>query len=321
MNKINRQIGILVLAALAGSTLISCGDDTYQYRVLGDTTEQVWHGWNRYQIKPADSLAAYGYKLISNTAYYFGPKGIVAHQSNGMNCQNCHVEAGTIPWGNNYSAVASTYPKFRDRSGKVESIEKRVNDCFERSLNGKAIDTDSREMRAIIAYMHWLGDAVPKGKKPKGSGIMDLPLLKRAADPDKGQVIYEAQCRSCHGAEGQGMANPEGYGYTYPPLWGINSYNDGAGLYRLSRLAGYVKNNMPFQQATYLKPTLTDEEAWDVAAFINTQPRPSMDISHDWPDISKKPFDHPFGPYSDTFSERQHKLGPFGAIKDGYNKK
>jgi thiosulfate dehydrogenase len=96
-----------------------------------DTTEQIWYGWNHYQLKETDSLELYGYHLIANTAYYLGPKGKVKPISNGMNCQNCHLEAGIIPWGNNYGAVASTYPKFRERRGAMESMEKRVNDCIE----------------------------------------------------------------------------------------------------------------------------------------------------------------------------------------------
>ena len=68
--------------------------------------------------------------------------------------------------------------------------------------------------------------------------------------------------------------------------------------------------------ATYERSQLTDEEAWDVAACINSQPRPPVDVSRDWPNIAGKPFDHPFGPYTDPFSEQQHKYGPFKPIKD-----
>ena len=99
------------------------------------------------------------------------------------------------------------------------------------------------------------------------------------------------------------------------------SYNQGAGLFRMSRLAGYVKANMPFG-ATYDNPQLTDEEAWDVAAYINAQPRPEHPfLATDWPDISKKPYDHPFGPYRDSFPEAQHKYGPFRPIVAFYKKK
>ncbi len=259
-------------------------------------------------------MIIYGEDLISNTSKYLGPKGTVLQITNGMNCQNCHLQSGKLEWGNNYSAVASTYPKFRDRSGTIESIPTRVNDCFERSLNGKAIDTAGKEMQAIVAYIKWLGKDVEKGEKPAGAGIRELTYLNRAADPAKGKTVYLAKCQSCHGQNGEGASDPNGYGFAYPPLWGEHSYNTGAGLFRLSRFAGYVKDNMPFNLATHSNPALTDEEAWDVAAFVNSQPRPQKDISHDWPDISKKPFDHPFGPYADGFDEAQHKFGPFPPI-------
>lgn len=285
-----------------------------------DTTEHLWRGWNKYQIPESDTLARYGRALIENTSFYLGPKGTIAKLSNGMNCQNCHLDGGTVPWGNNYGAVVATYPQFRGRSGGIETIVKRVNDCFQRSLNGTALDSNSREMKAILAYMHWLGSDVPKKHKPKGSGIMDLPLLNRAADPQQGKRVYENKCQRCHGSDGQGQKNPEGYGYIYPPLWGPNSYNTAAGLFRISRFAGFVKNNMPFGEVEYHNPLLRDEEAWDVAAFVNSQPRPSKMFKEDWPDISLKPFDHPFGPYADSFNETQHKYGPFQPIKEAKEK-
>lgn len=264
-------------------------------------------------------MVIYGQDLIANTSVYLGPDGSVDHISNGMNCQNCHLDAGTKPWGNNYGAVASTYPKYRERSGTIESIPKRVNDCFERSLNGKAIDTAGYEMKSIIAYIQWLGRNVKKGEKPKGAGISDLPYLDRAASPAKGQIIYIEKCQSCHAANGEGLKQPDKVSYTYPPLWGGHSYNTGAGLFRLSRFAGYVKDNMPFNQASHGAPVLTDEEAWDVAAFVNSQYRPNADMKKDWPNISAKPIDHPFGPYSDGFTEAQHKYGPFKQIVEKRN--
>lgn len=255
----------------------------------------------------------YGRAIIRNTAYYFGPEGKIEKLGNGMNCQNCHIEAGTKLFGNNYAAVASTYPKFRDRSGTKETIFKRVSDCFERSLNGKAPDSSGKEMQAILAYIKWVGSNVAKNEKPEGSGIKQLAYLDRAADPEQGKIIYKEKCVKCHNADGQGQVNTENGLYKYPPLWGKHSYNIGAGLYRLSRLAGYVKYNMP-QGATFEEPQLSDEEAWDVAAFVNSQERPGMDISRDWPNIAAKPIDHPFGPYADKFSEQQHKYGPYAEM-------
>lgn len=252
----------------------------------------------------------YGQNLIRETARYLGPKGSVLQITNGMNCQNCHLQAGTRPLGNNYSATAANYPKFRARSNSAETLNKRVSDCFERSLNGAAPDSNSKEMTAIKAYIEWLGSEVPSHEKPNGSGLRKPAYLSRAADPAKGAKVYTQQCQSCHGANGEGVKDPEGIVFTFPPLWGPQSYNDAAGLYRLSNFAGYVKYNMPFG-VDYNSPLLTDEEAWDVAAFINSQPRPHKDQSADWKDIQKKPIDFPFGPYADAFSAEQHKYGPF----------
>jgi thiosulfate dehydrogenase len=277
--------------------------------------EGIWSApdWNTVSQESNEADIRYGRELIVNTAEYLGPNGSVKKMSNGMNCQNCHLQAGTAPLGNNYAAVASTYPKIRARSGQLEDIPKRINDCFERSLNGQSLEADSKEMRAIVAYMEWLGKDVPKGDSPKGAGIYELAYLERAADPVRGKTVYAQQCQSCHMEQGQGIAKADNKGYIYPPLWGENSYNQGAGLFRMSRFAGFVKSNMPLG-ATYEKPILTDEQAWDVAAYVNSLERPTKDFSKDWPDISKKPIDHPFGPFADSFAEMQHKYGPFQQI-------
>jgi thiosulfate dehydrogenase len=142
---------------------------------------------------------------------------------------------------------------------------------------------------------------------------MELDYLARAADPEKGKIVFGGHCARCHGNNGQGLANADGTGYEFPPLWGPNSYNDGAGLYRLSRFAGYVYNNMP-NTVNWHNPEISQEQAWDVAAYVNSQPRPKKNLTGDWPDIAGKPVDHPFGPYADPYPEVQHKYGPFGEI-------
>lgn len=276
-------------------------------------------GWSAPELTsvPNDAQGAeilFGRELIVHTSEYLGPKGKLKHISNGMNCQNCHLDGGTRLYGNNYSAVASTYPKFRARSGRVETIEKRVNDCIERSLNGKALSDSSREMKAIVAYIKWVGATVPKKETPKGAGLAEVMFIDSPADPTKGNALYVQRCAVCHGRSGEGLINPQGTAWVYPPLWGERSYNDGAGLYRLSRFAGFIKANMPFG-ATYTQPILTDEECWHLAAYVNSLPRPKKMVPEDWPDITKKPIDHPFGPYHDGFSEQQHKYGPFKAIE------
>jgi thiosulfate dehydrogenase len=320
----NLILGFLAIL-MAGSTMAIYSDFMTDEQRLAEKRNKLWPKFDKQQIWKAPEmflaesddkaeLIVYGRDLITHTQDYFGESGLLHPGSiNGLNCQSCHLESGTKPFGNNYSAVASTYPQMRARSGSLETIPKRINDCFQRSLNGEALDSTSREMRAIVAYMEWLGLGVPKGEKPKGAGLVEVPFLNRAADPVEGKVVYDQKCLSCHGADGNGLPMPDSP-RNYPPLWGPNSYNEAAGLFRLSRFAGYVKANMPFG-ANFQNPQLTDEEAWDVAAFVNSQPRPKHPfLQTDWPKIEKKPFDHPFGPYADTFPELQHKFGPFGPI-------
>jgi thiosulfate dehydrogenase len=339
VNSLLLSVGGILVVVLAMIVMIYWGDDMAEEdfessgsdRALIDSAAPVNHPsldessdlWVAADIANAPegkkAQLEYGKELIVNTAKYFGPRGSVAHLTNGMNCQNCHLNAGTQPYGNNYGSVASTYPKYRGRSGAIEDIYKRVADCFERSLNGVAPKVGSKEMEAIVSYINYVGSNVKKGDKAKGSGIYELALLDRAADPAKGKILYAAKCVSCHQADGSGMMNADGVSYQYPPMWGDHSYNHGAGLYRLSRFAGYIKANMPLG-ATYKAPLLSDEEAWDLAAFVNSMPRPSKDLSKDWPKIEEKNFDHPFGPFADAFSEEQHKFGPFKPIKAAQKK-
>ncbi len=283
--------------------------------------DSFWVAKDFSNISDSAQLAQleYGKDLIAHTAKFLGPHGSVARITNGMNCQNCHLDAGTKAWGNNYGAVFSTYPKYRARSGKEEDIFKRINDCVERSLNGKALEINSKEMQAIKTYIEYIGSDVKKGKEAKASGIYKLGFLNRPVNPETGKAIYATKCASCHQANGQGVLAEDKKEYTYPPLWGNNSYNDGAGLYSISRFAGYIKFNMP-QGATYQNPQLTDEEAWDIAAYVNSQDRPKKDLSNDWPNIAEKPAGYPFGPFADSFNTAQHKYGPYQPIAD-FNKK
>jgi thiosulfate dehydrogenase len=255
----------------------------------------------------------YGRELIAHTAKYFGPKGKIAKLSNGMNCQNCHLEAGTKLFANNYSVFYVNYPKQGARSGKTDQVTDRISDCFQRSLAGKMPSKNSKEIKAMIKYFAWLGAGTRRGEKLKGTATEKLPYLNRPADPKKGLLVYQQKCKSCHGADGAGQMAADQLTYLYPPLWGKNSYSDAAGMYRLSNFAGFVKNNMPFG-ADFHNPQLSNEEAWDVAAYVNTRPRPHRDQRKDYPDLSKKPIDAPYKPYPDKFPESQHKFGPFKPI-------
>ncbi len=310
-----------MISATSFIIFFSCNNEAPKQKAIEtkkDTTaaKPAWVAPDTNSIAATEqgNLIRYGRDLIANTANYFGPQGSVAHLSNGMNCQNCHIDAGAKLYGNCFSAVASTYPTFRPRSGKIESIEFRINDCMQRSLNGKKIDTLSKEMKAMVAYLKWIGKDVAKGVKPTGAGSEELPFMDRAADPEKGKIVYTTKCQTCHQKNGEGLLKSDGLSYQYPPLWGSDSYNVGAGLYRLTKFSGFVKNCMPFG-ATHQNPQLSNDEAWDVAAFVNSQPRPQKSFPQDWPKLETKSIDFPYPPYSDSFTERQHKYGPFGPIK------
>lgn len=306
--------GVIPMNALDSQNIAAAGSSFKSIK-----NQSMWTPPDTASI-PGDTQGAlirYGRELISHTSVYLGPKGKVRQMSNGLNCQNCHLKAGTVPFGNNYARVATSYPKRRNRSGKVEGFEERVNGCFERSLNGQRLAPDSKEMQAMVAYLKWVGKDVEKGESLPGFGLVELTPLDRPADPQKGKLVYDSYCARCHGADGEGQLAESGLEWTYPPLYGADSYNVGAGLYRISKFASYVKANMPYG-VTFENPFLTDEEAWDVAAYVNSMPRPDKDLSADWPDISKKPVDHPFGPYADSFTEEQHKYGPYTPIKAAY---
>jgi thiosulfate dehydrogenase len=201
----------------------------------------------------------------------------------------------------------------------TERLEKRIADCFERSMNGIAPAEDSREMVAIVAYLRWLNDVTSSPDQREVQATNNLPFLDRPADLFRGKRVYSTNCATCHGSRGGGRLASGQMSYIYPPLWGKHSYNIGAGMYRLSNLARFIKNNMPLG-ASRTSPILSDADAWDVAAFIASQTRPAFDNAADWPNIAEKPIDHPFGPFADPFSESEHKYGPFKPIESFYTR-
>lgn len=197
---------------------------------------------------------------------------------NGLNCTSCHLAGGTTANASPWVGIWGVFPEYRSRSGKVISLQQRVNDCFERSMNGKALAYDSIEMNNILAYMQWLSSGVPTGSSAKGRGFGPVDQ-KLVANDVHGKEIYAAKCASCHGATGAGINNPDG-SYVFPPVWGDASFNDGAGMARTYTAAAFVKYNMPLGQGR----TLSDQEALDVAAFFTHQPRPVYAQKvKDWP--------------------------------------
>lgn len=265
----------------------------------------------------------YGRNLIARTAEYLGPEGRVnKYAKNRMNCQNCHLDAGSKIYGNHFLKSHSIYPMYRPREGRVLTLADRVNNCIVRNLSGVPIPYNSREMRAILAYIRWLGTGTKVDDIDSDTRLGPITLMKRAASPNRGKFVFEKHCVSCHGVSGQGKSTPDGKSLVYPPLWGQQSYQKGTSMHLLSKFARFVKYNMPFGLVGN-DPVLTDEEAWDVAAFVNDDsihPRPPAQELNDYPFFEEKPFDYSFGPFADPFPASQHKFGPFLEIIQYYEK-
>jgi thiosulfate dehydrogenase len=218
-----------------------------------------------------------GYEMIVNTQVY-GKRYV----GNGLTCTNCHLDGGLNPNAASFVGISTLYPQYRERAGRQMTLADRINECFERSLNGKPLPPDSVKLTAIVAYIEWLSQNLPSGSAVPWRGI---PRLTSTHQPDSvnGKKVFEKKCAFCHGSDGQGTM-------TAPPVWGPRSYNIGAGMARVSVAAAFIKANMPRGWGW----TVTDDEAFDTAAYINMQSRPDFpDKIHDWPK-GGKPADAPY---------------------------
>ena len=160
------------------------------------------------------------------------------------------------------------YPAYRKKNNKVNTFTERMQGCFEFSMNGKAPSSDSHVMKALGTYAYWLATKAPVGEDLPGRLYPVIPAPEKGFDLVKGKQIYAEQCTICHGGEGQGQKSAGVF--VFPPLWGKDSYNWGAGMHRINTAAGFIKQNMPLGKGG----SLTDDEAWHVAAYINSHERP-----------------------------------------------
>jgi len=232
---------------------------------------------------PVGAAVRYGKQVLTETQTYAR-----AYVGSGLNCSSCHLDAGRRAYASPWVGLWGMFPEYRSRNGQVNALQDRINDCFERSMNGKPLPYESDEMRGILAYMWWLSRDVPTGVAVKGRGFTRV-RLGRPADPLRGESVYAQKCASCHGADGQGRHGANGE-YLFPALWGPESFNVGAGMARLSNAAGFVKTNMPLGQGG----TLSDTDAVDVAAYFIRKPRPDFPAkTRDWPK-GGKPDDAPY---------------------------
>ncbi len=216
-----------------------------------------------------------GYRIFTQTQEY-----AARYAGRGLVCSNCHLNAGRKPHAIPLWGAAGMYPGYRFSSDKNDTLEDRMADCFRNSMNGIAPAPDSPEMRALLAYANFISKGIPIGVHMPGRSFPDIDYTGYEASPARGKDIYQTKCQTCHGNNGQGKSSADG-GYEIPPLWGFNSYNKGASLYKQRMLARFIRANMPLNQGF----SLSEQEAWDVASFVNIHERPKSPAKGIWQEL------------------------------------
>jgi len=235
-----------------------------------------------------------GEQIFLNTKQYAGK-----YVGNALNCVNCHLDAGRKADASPLWAAYISYPAYRSKNKHVNTYAERLQGCFRFSMNGKAPPLGDPVLVALESYSYWLAKGAPVGEKLKGQGYPKLE--KPAAEPDyaRGGKIYEQHCAMCHGADGQGQVSAGQM--VFPPLWGAKSFNWGAGMHDIKNAAGFIKANMPLG----LGGTLSDQDAWDVALFMDSHDRPQDPrFTKSVQETRKKYHDSPTSMYGKTVNGR-----------------
>lgn len=208
-------------------------------------------------------LVRKGKDLFVNTDQLRG-----TYVGNGLKCVNCHLDAGRLADSSPLWAAYTVYPAFRKKTGRVDTFTDRLQGCFMYSMNGKAPPAGSPELDALTTYAYWLATNAPVGVSLPGRGYPEPAKPAQAPSIERGAQVYARNCAICHGADARGTK--AGDDYVFPPLAGEDSYNWGAGMHRINTAAAFIKANMPLGKPN----SLSDQEAWDVAMFVNSQERP-----------------------------------------------
>ena len=271
---------------------------------------------------PAVAVTAeYGQYIVRNTAMVLGSgQSDPDRQYSGTNmaCASCHLDSGQSPGMLNLLQASSKYPRFSGRDGGIGDLRDRINGCMQRSMNGDPLPRNSIEMLAMETYINNLGEQFlamgDTRRQQQEPELFEEP--KRRASVENGKEIYEDRCQVCHGRNGEGLKASKNIaeGYLFPPLWGEDSYNNGAGMTRILTASRFIKARMPLGE-----PDLSNDQAYDVAAYVNSHERPiKSNLAADFPELERKPVDSPYLPYADPFPQEQHKLGPFDPIREYY---
>jgi len=187
---------------------------------------------------------------------------------NGQNCVNCHLDAGRLASSAPMWAAFGMYPAYRGKNDKVNTLSERIQGCFTYSMNGIPPESGDGTLVAIEAYFHWLSTGAPINQALPGRGYATLEKPEGGYDRERGGKLYTEQCAVCHGDDGNGQQVAGQI--VFPPLWGDGAYNWGAGMHRVNTAAGFIKANMPLGKPN----SLSDQDAWDLAAFVNSHERP-----------------------------------------------
>lgn len=226
-----------------------------------------------------------GYDLTNDTSNVLRSEAASVEDGqrrvNELSCTSCHAGAGLEEDASSLVGMAAVYPMYIPRSGQIVTLEERINGCMVRSMNGEKFAADDEDLDAMVAYLTYISEGIPVGAELNWrhqSNLEDLPV----PNIDDGEALYQKSCMSCHAGDGSGIGANTG-----PALWGDGSFNDGAGIARMTKMAGYIQNNMPIGAAK----TLSDQESSDLAAYILAQDRPEWkNHDKDWPGV-KRPTD------------------------------
>jgi thiosulfate dehydrogenase len=233
------------------------------------------HDLTRLPHGPQSDLIRYGWQLLAETPRHIGKSAsdpAKRYAGNDLACTDCHINSGLKPFAAPLVSTFASYPMMVD--DRVLTLNDRINGCMIRSMNGTPMPVDGREIEALIAYIRFVGTRSPQGVRVTGMGLKPLRPPHGAPDGARGQEVYVKHCASCHKADGEGEPRlSPGVGFTIPPLWGDDSFNSAAGMARLEMAAAFIHANMPVG-ADYRQPILSEQEAWDVAAFMTAKPRP-----------------------------------------------
>lgn len=252
-----------------------------------------------------------GEEVINQTNTHPLSKDLVG---NSLTCKNCHINSGKTKNLGTFIGTSTTFPAFSKRQGTIQTLEDRINNCFMRSLNGTRPINGTKLSLVMASYIAWLSEGLPQKMNSKNTVTpfyKDLWPIKEAAEIIKkathknylnGKVLYEQKCAACHQKNGQGI------GSVFPPLWGEQSYNSGAGMSKLDKMTTWVMYNMPQGQ----EGTLSLQEAVDITIYVDAQTRPAFDLKKHIP----KNIGHYNSLIFDEFSDTKSNFKAFGLDLD-----